>query len=371
MSMKILIIGKYYYPFSGGMETLIQGLAEGFSDKGHNVRVICSNTSSKKESLLINNVRVTKYPRRFSVSSQAICPSLFFAILKLGREADIIHIHSPNPLYEFACLFLPKNKIIVSTHHSDIFRQKFIKKFYLPFWKKFTHRLNKIIVPTENHFKFSDMINNNMEKISVIPFGIKVDAPITATHFNPQDYGRYVLFVGRLVEYKGIEYLLEALKAVEVKCVIVGTGPLYKTFKTIVDNDDLLKDKVHLLGKVAELGDLYNFYINAFAFCLPSITKNENFGIVQLEAMKFALPIIASNLESGVSAVGIANETTLNVQPKSSKDIQIAIQKLLDNPELAKKMGENGQKLFLRKYTYDMMIEKHEKLFISLLNEKK
>ena len=104
-----------------------------------------------------------------------------------------------------------------------------------------------------------------------------------------------IFSLGRLVPYKGFEYLIDAAKDLPDDFVILigGNGSLKKDLESrIIYNN--LTDKVKLLGFLEER-DMYSYFKAADLFCLSSIEKTEAFAIVQLEAMAFSKPIVATN----------------------------------------------------------------------------
>ena len=173
-----------------------------------------------------------------NISSQAINPFAFFKIISMAKRFDIIHIHSPNPIIELISLFLPKNKKIIVTYHSDVVRQKFLLKFYKPILKAYLSRVDKISVATKNHIRFSSYLPEFQNKCTIIPFSIDeslADRTITVDSEilkMKHDHGSFTLYVGRLVEYKGLHILIEAVsKSKDIKVIIVGSGPVEKCLK--------------------------------------------------------------------------------------------------------------------------------------------
>lgn len=365
MKLKILHVGKYYSPYTGGIETVVKDLCEGLAVKGHDVRVICSNTKNENSEDITAGVKVYRYAQVLNLNSLPLSPKLWLEIQRHSKWADIIHIHSPNPVCEIFASFIPRDKILASTHHSDIYKQKFFKLLLKPFWWYFKKRLDQIIVPTDNHITYSDMINSEKDKCTIIPFGINdIEESKNPSPFLIENkIEKYILFVGRIVDYKGLPYLIEAMKNIDCKLVIVGQGPAMESLEK-------LDGRVYFTGRVESQQELDEIYRSAYCFVLPSITKNENFGVVQLEAMAHGLPVITTNLKSGVPRVGIPGKTSILVSPRSSKELSQAIQKLLDAPDLAKQMGEAGRDLFLKKYTLEMMINAHINLYLRLFNGK-
>ncbi len=361
-SLKILHIGKYYHPFSGGMESVVKDLCEGLHLKGHDVTVLCSSTSLKGSEETINGVKVVRLPRVGVLFGQNLNPTILKKVHELAKEADLVHVHCPNPLAEMVSLTLPGDIPVVATYHSDVVRQKFLLKLYRRFFKGFLNRTQKIFVPTKNHIKFSQFLPDYQEKCEIIPFGIK-EAPFTSNENNltcarkyRKKFGAYALFVGRLVEYKGVEVLLEAAKSCSQHIVIVGDGPLKGALNQKI-KELKLDDKVSLLGKVKDQDEFVGLYHGCDMLVLPSITPNENFGIVQLEAMACSKPVVTTNLKSGVPAVGEKGKTCLIVEPGNSLQLANAMTMIFNNQELKYKLGRAGRARFEDHYTCKGMID--------------
>lgn len=351
------------------METVLQDLCEGFKKSKHHTRVICSNDKNKNSFTQDRNLEIFKYNVIATIASQPITPSLVFNFYHHVKWADIIHIHSPNPLIELLALFIPKSKKVICTHHSDIFKQKILKLFYSPIWKLYKKRVNKFIVPTVNHIKYSNMIHDMSAKTQIIPFGIQDEKYNQTDNVDLKKlYGDYTLFVGRLVEYKGLRYLIKSMEQIEKNLVIVGRGPEKESLERLIQATNQ-SHKIFILSDVNSQKLLNTYYQQAYCFVLPSISKNENFGIVQLEAMKFSLPIITTNIKSGVPVVGVPGKTTILVEPTDESDLHRAITKLYASPQLAKKLGIEGHSLYLKKYTYKTMISSHLQTYLDLTDD--
>jgi glycosyltransferase involved in cell wall biosynthesis len=364
MSLKVLQVGKFYPPFKGGMETVLEDLATGLAEHNIQTRVICSGDKDKV--IQHNNLSVYIYKSYFSFASQPFTPKMILTFYHHIYWADVIHIHSPNPIAEILSLFI-FNKKIVCTHHSDIHRQKFLKLIYFPLWNLFKKKVKYFSVPTINHIKYSDMINDCEAKTKIIPFGIREEKYKKIKEIKTHNE-KYLLFVGRLVGYKGLKFLIDSMSQIDCTLIIIGRGPLKDELQQQI-SDLNLSQKVFIKSGVNSQEELNMYFKNAYAFILPSISKNENFGIVQLEAMLFSLPLIVTNIKSGVPLVGEPNRSTLLIEPKSSKELVQAIQKLLDDPLLAKKLGARGHELFQEKYRFEKMILDHIKLYKSLIDE--
>jgi len=371
--LKIVHLAKYYYPYSGGIETVVRSLCLGASSE-HDVSVYCSHTKPIKENDIIDKVTIYRLPRYGVLASQPINPHIFFMMSGL-KNADIIHVHSPNPLFELAVLILaPKNARIVVTHHSDIVKQKFLGKLYKPLLKMFYKRVDKIIVATKNHISSSPVLTSFQEKTKVIPFGLDLndypndeEVEQKATDLEKK-YGKYFLFIGRLVEYKGVSFLIEALKNVNANLLICGCGPLEYELKEQAKALNL-SDKVHFLGRVEGQKNMGALIKASLGLVLPSISNNENFGMVQLEAMIYSKPVIATSLPSGASTIVKHGRTGYLAEPKSSTQLCKYLTKILTLPDHGRELGENGFERFNEVYTYQKMIQGHLNLYKKVLEK--
>jgi rhamnosyl/mannosyltransferase len=208
------------------------------------------------------------------------------------------------------------------------------------------------------------VLKDFQERCRVIPFGIPV-APFETVDTQEVDAIRrrfktpLVLAVGRLVYYKGFEYLIRAMKDVAAHLVIVGHGPLEQ--KLLAE-----ANRLQISHKITILNDVENvvpFYHAAELFVLPSIARSEAFGIVQLEAMACGRPVINTNLDSGVPFVSLNGETGLTVTPGDDLALGQAITKLLADPALRAKFGQAGQKRVLKHFSLDSMTRQTLQLY--------
>ena len=228
--MKLLHLAKYYHPYRGGIETVVKNLCVGACSFAE-VSVLCFNDANTQSVDSLDGVSIDRIPRLGVVASQ---PLSFHMLKKIPDRSnvDLIHLHSPNPLFELSCLlFIDKKIPIVVTHHSDIVRQKVLGALYKPFLKMFYERVEKIIVPTKNHISSSNILTQFQDKVEIAPFGInpkeypndkKVD-DIASQSISK--YGNYFIFIGRLVGYKGLEYLVKSMENISGNLIICGEGP--------------------------------------------------------------------------------------------------------------------------------------------------
>ena len=373
--MKILQVGKYYHPDHGGIETVIQNLSEGLVEHGHEVKVLCSsgpalNFKTQLNESSMNGVHIYRVPSYGVLLSQPLSMGLPFAFTKLAQDFDIIHVHTPNPLAEISSALISNQKPLVVSYHSDIVRQKMVLPLYQPLLKRFLNQAKRIVVATQNHVRYSPHLSLFQEKCTVVPYGISGTPFRTSSEKNQKadqlrNLGKYVLFVGRLVSYKGVEILIDALAQVDIHAVIVGEGPLKESLILRAKKLNIL-NRVHFVGSVPDSQELAAYYKASEFLILPSITKNEAFGMVQLEAMASGRPVIASRLNSGVSLVQEEGITGLYFNPSDPQDLARAMKELLSDPKKLTEMGIAAQKRFENHYTQKKMVEGYLKVYEAL-----
>jgi rhamnosyl/mannosyltransferase len=189
-----------------------------------------------------------------------------------------------------------------------------------------------------------------------VPFSIESDA---CRHVAAADVERIralhgpriVLGVGRLIYYKGFEYLVEAMRDIDARLLIIGEGPLRERLTTLARTLGIA-DRVTLLGTVQ---DAFPYYQAADVFVLPSIARSEAFGLVQLEAMACGTPVVNTRLDSGVPYVSIDGETGRTVPPEDSRALAAAIKGLLDDPVERARLGAAARRRVEEHFTVELM----------------
>ena len=374
--MKILQFGKFYYPVFGGMERTMYEITEGFNARGIQCDVLCSNTRPVKEISVFNNYTVYRAASYGLINSAPISPQLISKLWKVHKEYDIIHVHHPDPM-AFLALYLvrPSAKVIIHWQ-SDIVRQAVMLKFFLPLQNWVLKRADRIIAASDAYAQHSTYLKPHLEKVDIIPIGISEEEFQTDENSVDEIRKHYqnkkiVLAFGRLVTYKGFDYLIEAAQYLSDDYVILigGGGPEEKSLSEKI-NTLKLADKVHLLGHIED-SKKYNYFQAASIFCLPSVTKAEAFGIVLLEAMALGKPIVSSRIEeSGMVWVNQDHVTGLQVPPRSPVELAEAIEKIGNNPELYQQFSKNARKRFSELFTQKTMIDTLNRLYETLLSKK-
>lgn len=361
--MKILQIGKFY-PIRGGVEKVMYDIMTGLAEYGVKCDMLCAvNPDFKPGTIQLGpNARILCVPTVVKLAATMISPAMIIKLKKICAEYDIIHIHHPDPMACMALFFSGYKGKVVLHWHSDILKQKLLLKFYEPFQRWLINRADVIVGTTPVYVKESPFLQQVQHKTTHIPIGILPLQPdsVQAAQIKAQYAGKKIVFsLGRLVEYKGFCYLIEAASMLKEDCVILigGTGPLRESLQKQVDEIGL-NEKVILLGYISD-DDLPAYFEACDLFVLSSIQKTEAFAIVQIEAMSCRTPVVATRIpESGVSWVNKHQVSGLNVEPGNAAEMASAISSILSDDDLYTRLSDGALKRFQNVFTRDMMTEK-------------
>lgn len=359
--MKVLQIGKFY-PLQGGIEKVMYDLWKGLTQRGVECDMLCAANQKKHGLELVTdygNLICTK--TWFKLAATMISPEMIIALKRSCRQYDIIHIHHPDPM---ACVALAcsryKGKVVLHWH-SDILKQKTLLSFYNPLLQWLVRRADIIVGTTPIYVEHSSFLTHSQHKVSYLPIGIKRIVPIQeqVEQIKKRYPGKRIIYsLGRLVEYKGYEYLIEAARYLDDNCVVLigGDGPLKRTLQQKIVKEGLA-EKVKLLGFISN--DEFASYFGACdLFCLSSIWKTEAFAIVQVEAMSCGKPIVATKIEgSGVAWVNKDGFSGINVEPCDAKQLASVIRLILSDRQQYTAFAENARKRYESLFTQERMID--------------
>uniref|UniRef100_A0A7V3ZTH1 Glycosyltransferase family 1 protein n=1 Tax=candidate division WOR-3 bacterium TaxID=2052148 RepID=A0A7V3ZTH1_UNCW3 len=301
-----------------------------------------------------------------------IINSLIFA---LRENFDIIHVHWPFPHIIFGLIMkiIKQKPLICSFHGGEII---FLENMPLLFRGIFKLLFNFSEFYTVNSsftkeklLKFIGKKKSN--KIFVIPFGITLREPKEEIEKIKKEKIK-ILFAGRLIERKGVHFLLESFTKVnkifpQTELVIAGDGPWREKLE-ILANLLGIKDKVIFKGYLKS-EELEKEYREADIFVLPSIHDvkgdTETLGVVLIEAMEYGVPVVATNV-GGIPDIVIDGYNGLLVSEKNSDALADAIIKLIEDNKLREKFVKNAKKYIKEKFGWDNIIKKLIKIYIDL-----
>jgi phosphatidylinositol alpha-mannosyltransferase len=348
--VKIALVSPYDFAYPGGVCIHISCLEQQFTRLGHDVKVIApaSKAISGFGDRFIPIGRPRPIPTSGSIARLTLSLKLSSRIKEvLEREKfDIIHLHEP--LMPMLCTTVLRlsNTATVGTFHATNGRPGYslgrpFSKFFLKRWFRKLH--GKIAVSQSArefaHGHFPGYYN-------IIPNGVDLE------HFSPEvapieafnDGKLNILFVGRMEKRKGLNYLLDAFARVKEevpnsRLIAVGPGTrLRRKYEKKVAKSGV-KDVVFV--GYASYDELPRYYQTADIFCAPA-TGSESFGIVLLEAMAMAKPIVASDIEGYAGVISDGVDGAL-VPPRDSQGLAQALISLLNDGPRRHRMGAQGQ----------------------------
>ena len=358
---RILHVGKFYAPHRGGIETHLQLLC-GELRKHVDLRVVVASGNRSASDEVVEGVTVKRVSTWATLSSAPLCPDMTREIRNSG--ADIVHLHLPNPSAILAYLASGHRGTLICSYHSDTVRQKVLGKAFDPIQMRALRSSAAVISASPNYIESSPVLSTIKDRCHVIPYGIPLHQYAQPDHDAVRDirerYGsELILAAGRLVYYKGFEYLIRAMEKVQGRLLLVGAGPL----RAELENEARERG---LAGKVVFLGqvdDILPYFHAAELFVLPSIARSEAFGIVQLEAMACGKPVINTSLDSGVTYVSVDGVTGSTVPPENPDALASAITFLLERPDVRARYGAAARKRVQQLFTLETMTDKILRLY--------
>jgi glycosyltransferase involved in cell wall biosynthesis len=308
-------------------------------------------------------------------------PRHFFGLRKIIRNEhiDLLHIHAWNPAsgrYGFLAALSQKLQHLVTEH--DPFALPPFKNWLK---KKLMKNIQAVIaVSEENRNLLISLYPHLEQKIHAIHNGIDTtwfeSQLLSFSRSDREEYKKdifetdestpIIIAVAELHPRKGLVYLLDAARILaekkkKFKIIIVGDGHQRKELENFIENVKL-EPYVELLGKRSDIPYLLKA---SDVFVLPSM--HEAFGLVLLEAMMAELPVIATS-RGGVPEIITHGESGILIEPRNSQAIANAIENLIDDPEMAKKISKAGQKRAREKFDLKRMVEETEDLYSKILS---
>jgi len=368
--MKILHVYKTFLSDSvGGVEQVIAQLAASSSD-GFKHTVVSISAKGFSETLHSSGIRHIRYPQTLSIASNPMSISLWRAFKVLVKDYDVIHYHFPWPFADLMHISLNITKPSIVTYHSDVVRQKNWLRLYQPLMHRFLFRVKKIIATSPQYVASSQVLQRYTNKVAVIPIGLTKphypESPLGRQHYWRTRLGaRFFLFVGVMRYYKGLHYLLEALRGTQLPVVLVGKGPDELKLRQLAANYALTQ--VHFVGEVSEI-DKATLYNLCFAVVFPSHLRSEAFGVSLLEGAMYAKPLISCEIGTGTSFVNIDGVTGCVIAAKNPLALREALVYLWDNPTKAQQLGWQAEARYRALFTAEKMAQAYEEVYTQIMD---
>lgn len=374
--MKIVQTPVRFYPFTGGVENYVYYLSRELVKSGNQVKVICANEPHIEGNQIVEGIEVERLSYMGKIANTNVTTGLPSA-LSVG-DYDIIHTHIPTPWSADWSAFYSntKDKPLVVTYHNDIIGKglaSLIARVYNSIGLNYVLKsADKIVITQPNYLESSLYLSKYRDKIEVIPNGVDVDK-FRPEKDNKDENNNTIFFLSVLDEYhryKGLDYLLEALKIVknkisDVKLIVGGKGVLLDHYQEMAASLGL-KDDVEFVGFIPD-EEIAEYYSLADVFVLPSISSlQEGFGIVALEALACQTPVITTDIV-GVARDLEKNEAGIVIPPKDIEKLAGALLNIFGDVEIQGEMGRRGRKLVKEKYTWKGVASSMSKLYKNIL----
>lgn len=360
---RILQIGKFY-PIRGGVEKVMYDLMLGLSKRQIQCDMLCASTENYTggDIQLNDHARVIVVPTQIKLASTMLAPAMISKLRKIRHRYNLIHIHHPDPM---ACLALfmsgYKGKVVLHWH-SDIVKQKKLLMLYKPLQDWLINRADIIVGTTPTYVNESPFLQKVQHKVTYSPIGVeplRPNASLSNTIRNRYAGKKIIFALGRLVEYKGYQYLIEAMTLLDdhYHLIIGGKGPLKDDLLELISKLDLT-NRVELINYIPD-AEVPSYYDVCDVFCLSSTQKTEAFAIVQIEAMSLGKPIISTHIEgSGVSWVNADQISGYVVEKENPAALASAIHTVIEKHPEYERLSIGSKHRYDTLFTLQCMIEK-------------
>ncbi len=300
--------------------------------------------------------------------------SIALSMTRKPVDADVVHAHTwyadMGGLWTKIIHGIP---LVVTLHSMEPLRHWKVDQlgagYHLSSWiEKTTVESADRVIAVSAGMKADILEHYNVaeEKVVVIHNGIEPDVyQATADRSALERFGidgRYVLFVGRISDQKGIFDLLLASKELPegVRLVLCAAAPDTPELQERMENATAGRDDILWINEMVGKEDVIQLYTHAELFACPSVY--EPFGIINLEAMGCGTAVVASGV-GGILEVVVDGETGILTKPNDPAGLAAAMNRVLADPGLAKAMGAAGRKRIEELFSWESVAARTKKLY--------
>lgn len=365
--MRVLQLGKFY-PVRGGVEKVMYDLLTGLAASGVQCDMLCAYGKEGTARIdIAPDCKIICAKTLAKKYATMISPQMASILRRIASDYDIIHVHHPDPMAAMALRLSGYKGRVVLHWHSDIVKQKKLLGLYLPLQQWLINRADLIVGTTPAYIAASPYLKDVQYKCTYLPIGINAVKPDEAqvAAIRSQYPGRKIVFsLGRLVHYKGYQYLVEAAKYLDDSYMVLigGAGILHDELQQQIEREGL-SNRVRLLGYVPD-EELPAYYGACDIYCLSSIMKTEAFAIVQIEAMSCGKPVVCCNIEgSGVPWVNADGVSGLVVEPENSRALADAIRSIISDENLYRQLSAGARQRFNQMFRKEQAVTRCLELY--------
>ena len=364
---KVLHIYKTYYPDGvGGVQESIREIGLYTRNFGLSHTVFTLSENPHPQELTIDGILIHREKQMGELLSCPIGSLESFRRLKqMATNSDVIVYHYPWPFGDLLSFFICDKPSVV-LYHSDIVRQKISGIIYAPLRDIFLKRASLIVATSENYAKSSRILQKYRHKLKIIPL-------TSVENKYPEDSGiieklklenrKFVLFVGVLRYYKGLDTLVKAAKYINSPVVIAGDGPEWNHLLYL--KEQIGAENVLFTGKITD-AEKKALYQKAAVFVFPSNTRSEAYGVSLAEAAMYGIPMVSCEIGTGTSFINIDNVTGFVVPPNNYISLSEAINTILQKKILASNMKLKAIKHWTEEMSPEIFGKRWAELILNL-----
>jgi glycosyltransferase involved in cell wall biosynthesis len=362
--MRILMTSYEFPPIGGGGAAVVAGLSRELVASGHEVDLVTMSFQSHPRQEVVNGVRVYRVPCLRKAKHNCTAPEAFSYVagamptihrLLSNHRYDIVHAHFllPDGLLAWQIKRYTGLPFVVTAHGSDVpgynpHRLQTAHQLLRPVWKAVVEGANRIVCPSEILERLVLEQRPAPRKTIVIPNGLEVG------DYTPRAQNTRVLTVTRMLERKGVQYVLDALaeSPVPAEVHIVGDGPYLPELRR---KAEALRSPAKFWGWLDNRSpQLREIYESAGIFVFPS--EAENFPIVLLEAMAAGLAIITT---AGTGCAEVVGDAGILVPIRDSRALSRALERLVNDPELRRSLGAAARRRVEENFTWSAVARRY------------
>lgn len=355
--MRIVQLNPFHYPFMGGIEHRIHHISSILAKK-HEVFVVTGQLPGTAEEEEIGGYRVIRLPSRFYTQYnpphivtegiqdklKELSPDVVdFHYRWAGSYRKAMRRHQGRKVFTFHNTFGEGDGLMgILSSLNDIAYSRFLRSF------------DRVVCVSEFVRRDLEERGFSPQLLEAVPNG--VEPPVTAG-----DEGDFILFLGRLVKTKGLEYLLKAMVDIEARLVLAGGGPEEQRLRRLVRSNGL-EEKVEMPGRVSE-EEKHRLLSECRLFVFPSVW--ESYGIAAAEAMSYGKAVVATNVGGLPEVVGDAG---VLVPSRDDRALTKAVNGLLSDDALRRELGSRAKEK-ASGYTWERSAKEMERIYNEILSK--
>ncbi len=347
--MNVLQLAKYYPPVYGGIELVEKMMTKAHRENGDSVYICAFSNQEKKEEGEFGEV-IHRVEEKINFLNAPFSLGFFLKFPEIVKKHQIkrIYVHLPNPFMHEVVYrhkaFLQKNNVeVVAVYHSDIVNKGLPGRVYNWYFKHSLKVYNKIIVSSKELWDSSPVLSPlNSPLRAVIPFCIEESS------FEKKNlsFNKKLISIGRLVPYKGFDFLIKTFNDTPYELNIVGDGPLRDDLQSIAAPNI----KFHLKIGHQQKNELLS---SCDLMIVGSKNRAEAFGMTIVESFALSIPVIAPMLHTGVNFLVQQNKTGLVYEVENKEQLREKVELLERDPKLYETLSKSCREFYNQNLTYE------------------